>query len=114
MLKAEVLDELFGARDSVTDQVIALTPRDESEKAKLMELMKQRDRLTAKINEVIAAPFTKEGDLASPEVEAAVKNLENATGQLKALKKTMEGVQAVIDGVNQVIKIATGIAALLA
>ena len=114
MLKTETLDELFGARDSITDQIIALTPRDDGERAKLGELMKQRDRLTAKINEAIAAPFTNDkGELGTP-LEGAVKRLEETTKQLEALKKTLEDVQLAIDTADQVVKLAASIIALAA
>jgi len=114
MLKTETLDELFGARDSITDQIIALTPRDEGERAKLGDLMKQRDRLTAKINEAIEAPFTNDrGELGTP-LEDAVKRLEDATKQLKALKKTMDEIQSAIDLADQIVKLAASIIALAA
>jgi len=108
MLKTEILDELFGARDIIADQIIALTPRDEAERAKLGELMKLRDRLSAKINEAIAAPFLKD----TSELEAAAKRLENTTRELKALKQTMEGIQLTLDIADQVIKLAASIIAL--
>ncbi|MFT3766022.1 MAG: hypothetical protein QM820_10970 [Minicystis sp.] len=112
MFKTETLDELFGARDSITDQIIALTPRNDGDQAKLAELMKQRDRLTAKINEVIEAPFTNSKDDAP--LRTAVSRLEEAAKQLKALKKTMDDIAQVIDIADQVVKLAASIIALAA
>jgi hypothetical protein len=114
MLKTETLDELFGARDSISDQLIALTPRDDFERARLVDLMKQRDRVTAKINETIAAPFSNDKGELGTKLAAAVKQLEETSKKLKELKKTMDEVQFLIECADQVVKLAATIITLAA
>lgn len=114
MLKTETLDELFGARDSIADQMIALTPRNENERALLDELIKQYRRLTAKIQEVIAAPFSKERGEPDKSLEEAVKSLEGTAKQLKALRKSMDDVQLAIETADRVVRLASSIIALAA
>jgi hypothetical protein len=114
MLKTETIDNLLGARDIITDQIIALTPHNDAERDRLVDLMKQRDRLTAKINEAIAAPFTNDKGELGPQLEAAVNRLEETIKRLAGLKRTMDDLQLALDAADQIVKLAASIIALAA
>lgn len=109
-MQADTLDTLFSARDVVSDMIIAQTPSDAAHKKLLEKLMQRRDQLTAAIQQVINARFTK----TSAELTQSITNLENTTGQLKDLGSTLASVSSAINLVDQIVQMVGAIVTLAA
>lgn len=103
----EVLDNLYAARDRLSDLIVAWSPdpaADASTRKKQAEdlraLLDQREQVSGKINEIVAAAFK---DVASPELVAAAKELESLTATLQTFGKTVADVKGVIKIADQVL-----------
>ncbi len=106
----EVLENLYAARDRLSDLIVAWSPdpaADVSTRKKQAEdlraLLDQRDQVSGKINEIVAAAFK---DVASPELVAAAKELESRTATLQTFGKTVADVKGVIKIADQVLAAA--------
>src|SRR5215813_9966377 len=104
-MKTEILDELFGARDALSDMLIKLQPTTEAETEEMKRLVARRDRLTGAINAIIAAEFD---DLAKGLPER-VASLAERTKELTSLKNRLDQVSAAIGLVDQIVQVASSI-----
>jgi hypothetical protein len=109
-MKTDVLDTLFKARDAVSDMIISLTPVDAGQKKLLEKLMQRRDQLTAAIQNVINAEFTKSTAALTQEIT----KLEGVTEQLRGLASSIDKVTTAIGFIDQVLQLVASIIALAA
>jgi len=107
-MQTDVLDTLFTARDAVSDMIISLTPVDAGQKKLLEKLMQRRDQLTAAIQNVINAKFTK----STAELTQEITKLEGLTEQLKALSSSIDKVTTAIGFIDQVLQLVASIITL--
>jgi len=108
MMRADILQNLFAQRDTVSDMIIDLSPNNDSERDQLHTLMQRRDRITGAINQVIAVKFNE----TAAGLADKVSDLEKKTDQLNKLSKTIGNVNTAIQIADQIIKEATSILAL--
>ncbi len=108
--KSEVLDELFSVRDVLSDTIIGLTPTSPSEKQAMLSLVQRRDRISATINNIIAAAFND----AATGLEQKIEDLEKQTQALQSLAQTLANVLTAVQITDAVIGLAISIAALAA
>lgn len=109
MLKTEILDELFGIRDELTSRVIALAPSSPADDDNLRNLVLQRDRVSARINDIIAADFPT----VSSALETAVTDLGAAAKRLSGTAKTLAKVQETLAIVDQILQVVSSVFTVL-
>jgi hypothetical protein len=110
-MKAQVLDDLFAARDAVSTTIINLTPQGNPAAQKQMQsLMRCRDKLTGAINQVIATMFN---DVA-PGLDQAETKLQTQTDALAQLQSTFDQINAVAAAVDGIIQTVGSIVKIVA
>lgn len=109
-MKTEVLDELFGARDALSDMIIALSPTDDASRKALGDLLARRDRLTGCIRAVIASEFD---DFAVGLAEK-LASLAERTHELENLKRSLDQVIAAIGIVDKIVQVTGAIVSIAA
>lgn len=107
-MKSEVLDVLFGARDSISEILIATIPSTPQELAAVRQLFARRDKLTGAINQVIEAAF-KPVDI-SRDLDA----IQEISTKLEHVARNINGVRDAIGIVDQVVTTTTSLIALAA
>jgi uncharacterized protein YdcH (DUF465 family) len=110
MMGSEILQNLFDERDALSDMIIEISPKNDSQRKQLQTLMKRRDAITGAINQIIAKKFDESADGLAGKIIA----LNKLTDQLNKLDKTIDNVNAAIQIADQIIKVAVSILALAA
>jgi hypothetical protein len=110
MMKSDVLDTLFAARRKVSTLIIALAPRNDAERASLSALLRDRDRLTAAINQVIDQQFTASWS----RLDAAASELAGAGQKLEAVEGKVEKIESVLGLVDEVLGAAAKVVGVVA
>ena len=105
MMRADTLQNLFDARDKLSDMIISLKPENDDQRKQLERLMQRNDRITGAINQVIAAKFN---EVANGLAEK-VSNLEQQTAALNKLNNVINDVQNAIQIADEIIKLVIGI-----
>jgi hypothetical protein len=108
--KSDVLDQLFAARDVLSDMIIDLQPTTPSERALMLSLVGRRDRLTTSTNNVIAAMFNE----AAAGLAAKVDDLEKRVQDLRALAQTLASVNSAIQMADAIVGVVISVLALAA
>jgi hypothetical protein len=106
-MKQEILDNLFGDRDVLTDMIIALSPTTPTESQALQTLMVRRDRLTAVIQETIDADI----DQTTPGIVGATQKVADASKELGTLASAFASIASAISLVDQIVQTITALLA---
>ncbi len=103
MNKVDVLDQLFDARDALTDVIIHTSPApgDQAGADTLEQLLQSRDRLTHAIAQVIATEIKASGD----QVAQAVAKLGDLNKQLQNLAASIDAAKTGIAITAQVLNV---------
>ena len=109
-MKSDVLDSLFAARRKVSRLIIALSPKDDRERASLDDLLRDRDRLTAAINQVIDQQFTASWS----KLDGAASELSIATLKLEAVEAKVDRLESALKIVDEVLAAAAKVVGLIA
>ena len=110
MNTVELLDDLYGARDVITQLVIDASPgqgANSPDQSTLQSLLQKRDQITWTIEQIIGADL----DATMADYEKACQQIESATAELKTLKTTADGIKTGIDLASQIVTAAGAILA---
>lgn len=107
MMRPEIVSYLDDALTEISDMIIEIQP-DPSQRPKVDELMKDYDRISGAVNDIIGGDFKEAAEGLSEQVD----NLETSTQALKALDNDITKVQDWINAADDIVNIAIKILAI--
>ena len=102
----DLLDVLFGIRESLGNVVVEVSPGSDADRLALRRLVQLRDRVSGVINRIVEAKLSD----SSRGVNEAVDRLSAINDQLGKVSQNIEGVKSAIDLAGSVLGILSDVA----